>query len=242
MNENMNEKVIIYTDGASSGNPGPGGWAAVVRKGDKVQELGASEDKTTNNRMEMSAAIGALSATEPGDEINLYTDSQYLINGITKWVFGWIKNDWQTKDKNDVLNKDLWQSLHELIKDRKVNWIGVSGHAGVALNNRVDEIAVKFSKSVTGEESEPVLFNGSSDEYEFDVKEPTKEEMASEKTGSNSRKGKKAFSYLSMIDGQIQKHSTWDDCKTRVDGVAGAKFRKSISKEDEESIIKEWTV
>jgi ribonuclease HI len=243
--ENTEDKVIIYTDGASSGNPGPGGWAAVVRKGESVKEVGGSEEKTTNNRMEMSAAIGGLSATETGDEINLYTDSQYLINGITKWVFGWIKNDWQTKEKKDVLNKDLWQSLHELTKNRKINWVAVSGHAGVALNNRVDEIAVSFSKSIKGEDSEPILFEGSSVEYKtehnLEVKEPTKEEMESKKTKSNSRKGKKAFSYLSMVDGQVQKHTTWDDCKTRVSGKAGAKFRKSISKEDEDSVVKEWT-
>jgi ribonuclease HI len=240
----MNEKVIIYTDGASSGNPGPGGWGAVVRQGDIVNELGGSEPQTTNNRMEMSAAIGALSITSESDEINLYTDSQYLINGITKWVFGWMNNDWKTKDKKDVLNKDLWQQLHELTKERKINWIAVKGHAGVALNNRVDAIAVAFSQAVSGgkldESKTPDLFSGQATEYQFKVAEPTAEEMASEKTTSNSRKGKKAYSYLSMVDGQIQKHSTWDDCKARVDGAAGAKFRKSLDAEDELAIMKEW--
>jgi ribonuclease HI len=236
----MNEKVIIYTDGASSGNPGPGGWGAVVRIEDVVTELGGSEEKTTNNRMEMSAAIGALSIVPEGAEVNLYTDSQYLINGITKWVFGWLKNDWQTKDKKDVLNKDLWQQLQELVQVRKINWIAVKGHAGVALNNRVDEIAVAFSKSISGEASEPELFAGDKSDYLFEVVEPTEEEMASEKTASDSRKGKKAYSYLSMVNGEIQKHSTWDECKARVDGVAGAKFRKSLNAEDELAIIREW--
>ena len=234
----MKEKVIIYTDGASSGNPGPGGWAAVVKRERKVSELGNSEEKTTNNRMEMSAAIGALSKTEPGDEINLYTDSQYLINGITKWVFGWQKNNWKTKTGDDVLNKDLWQALADLARDRKINWVAVRGHAGVALNNRVDEIAVAFSKSVSSESAEPVLFSGEADEYQFEVKEPTAEEMASKK--NNDRKGKKAFSYLSMVDGKIEKHKTWDECKNRVNGVAGAKFRKSLDATDELKIIEDW--
>lgn len=235
---NMKQKVIIYTDGASSGNPGPGGWAAVVKREGKVSELGDSEEKTTNNRMEMSAAIGALSKTEPGDEINLYTDSQYLINGITKWVFGWQKNNWKTKTGDDVLNKDLWQVLADLDRDRIINWVAVSGHAGVALNNRVDEIAVAFSKSVSGESPEPILFSGEAGKYQFEVKEPTSDEMASKKT--NERKGKKAFSYLSMVDGKIEKHKIWDECKARVDGVAGAKFRKSLDAEDEAIIIRDW--
>jgi len=238
----MNEIVIIYTDGASSGNPGPGGWAAVVKKEDKVSEIGGAEIQTTNNRMEMSAAIGGLSVTAAGDEVNLYTDSQYLINGITKWVYGWMKNDWKTKEKKEVLNKDLWQELHELNKDRKVNWIAVKGHAEVALNNRVDEIAVAFSKSIIEEKidesKKPELYVGSAEDYFFEVAPPTEVEMTSEK--KNSKKNTKAYSYLSMIDGIIQKHSSWDDCKARVSGVAGAKFRKSISAEDEAKIIADW--
>jgi ribonuclease HI len=238
MNENQIEKTIIYTDGASSGNPGPGGWGAVMRHGNNVIELGGSEEKTTNNRMEMSAAIGSLEKTPEGSNINLYTDSQYLINGITKWVFGWLKNDWKTKEGKEVLNKDLWQRLHDLVKDRKVNWIAVRGHAGVALNNRVDEIAVAFS-TVAGEGADlPDLFSGTKDDYFFVVAEPTKEEL--EASSSNDRKRKKAYSYLSMVDGVIEKHSTWDQCKARVDGVAGAKFRKSIDATDEAEIVRSW--
>jgi ribonuclease HI len=236
----MNEKVIIYTDGASSGNPGPGGWGTVLKRNGLVRELGASEDNTTNNRMEMGAAIGALAATEEGDEIDLYTDSQYLINGITKWVHGWIKNNWQTKSKGDVLNKDLWQKLNELNLARKVTWIAVKGHAGVNLNNRVDEIAVGFSKNIKDGSPEPELFFGEEKDYGFKVEAPTEKEMNSEKTASNSRKGKKAYSYLSMVGGNVMKHSTWDDCKSRVDGESGAKFRKSLNAEDELGIIEEW--
>ena len=103
----QSQNTIIYTDGASSGNPGPGGYAAVVSRGSKVSEIGGHEEKTTNNRMEMSAALFALKETEAGESITVYTDSAYLINGITKWVFGWQKNNWMTKDKKEVLNRDL---------------------------------------------------------------------------------------------------------------------------------------
>ncbi len=236
--EVLSKKTIIYTDGASSGNPGPGGWGAVLRRGDKVVELGGSEDESTNNRMEMSAAIGALEATESGEEINLYTDSQYLINGITKWVFGWIDNNWQTKDKKDVLNKDLWQKLFLLTQERKINWVAVKGHAGVALNNRVDEIAVAFSQSTKDKSNLPKLFCGLAADYSYEVKEPTQLEMSSEK--ANSKKGKKAYSYLSMVDSKIEKHQNWEECKARVNGVAGAKFAKSLDATEEIEIIKKW--
>lgn len=229
----MNEKIIIYTDGASSGNPGPGGWGAVVLRDGKVREIGGGESKTTNNRMEMAAAIGALKETEEGDQIDLYTDSQYLINGITKWVFGWMRNDWKTQAKQDVLNKDLWQALQELAAERKVNWVAVRGHAGSKLNNRVDEIAVAFSK-----EEDIRLFYGPAEQYFTKVAAPTAEEIA--QPSDNSRKKQKAYSYLSMVDGLILRHTTWADCEARVKGQAGAKFRKTISAEEEAALKAEW--
>lgn len=230
---NNQEEIIIYTDGASSGNPGPGGWGAVVSRNGKIKEVGGGEDRTTNNRMEMQAAIGALNETEDGDEISLYTDSSYLINGITKWIFGWIKNDWKTLTKKDVLNKDLWQELHELTRSRKINWIAIKGHAGSILNNRVDEIAVAFSKK-----EEPYLFSGDKRDYKFKVAAPTKEELSIKP--DDSRKKQKAYSYLSMVDGRIERHSSWADCEMRVKGQSSAKFRKTISEDDENQIIKEW--
>ncbi len=248
----MEDKIIIYTDGSSSGNPGPGGWGVVYRDADQVFELGGSAKRTTNNRMEMTAAIEALKAIQKGGystnvadqnktadvkTINLYTDSQYLINGITKWIFGWLKNNWRTKT-GEVLNKDLWQELLELTKNKKINWIGVSGHAGVALNNRVDEIAVGFSKYVTNSQSKPDLYTGKASGYAFEVKEPTESEMNAPKNKSHKQK---AYSYLSMIDGVIKKHTNWEDCKSRAQGKPNAKYRKSISPENELEIIKEWT-
>jgi ribonuclease HI len=227
----MNTKVLIYTDGASRGNPGTGGWGAIVLKGHNVIEVGGRDNKTTNNRMELSATIGALEQTETSDKIRLYTDSEYLINGITKWVFGWLKNDWKTQAKADVLNKDLWQKLYSLTEDREIEWKKVRGHAGHPANERVDEIATTFA-----DENPTKLFSGDIKEYGTNLSEPTDAQIS----GSEKRKNAKAHSYLSLVDGQLQKHSNWDDCKARVDGVAGAKFRKSISAEDEQDIIKNW--
>lgn len=229
----QSQNTIIYTDGASSGNPGPGGYAAVISRAGIVSEIGGREAKTTNNRMEMMAALRALEKTLTKEEITIYTDSAYLINGITKWVFGWQKNNWMTKDEKEVLNRDLWEQLAGLTATRAVKWVQVKGHAGSALNNRVDEIAVAFSK-----EEKIDLFEGPASEYKFVVAAPTEEELSVAST--NSRKGVKAFSYLSMVDGQILKHATWSECEARVKGKPGAKFRKSVSAQDEAEIIASW--
>lgn len=229
----QSQNTIIYTDGASSGNPGPGGYAAVVSRRGKVSEIGGREEKTTNNRMEMSAALFALKETDAGESIIVYTDSAYLINGITKWVFGWQKNNWITKDKKEVLNRDLWEQLADVVADRKVKWVQVKGHAGSALNNRVDEIAVAFSKNES-----PKLFHGDAKDYSFTVAAPTDAELSVE--ASNSRKNVKAFSYVSMVDGVVKRDATWAECEARVKGKPGAKFRKSISAQDEAEIIASW--
>lgn len=229
-----NQPVIIYTDGASSGNPGPGGWGAVIAFDDQVIELGGGEDKTTNNRMEMKAALESLKyVANLGKEIEIYTDSSYLINGITKWVSGWMNNNWQTKSKQDVLNKDLWQDLYEVTQNQKIKWIAVRGHAGSALNNRVDEIAVSFSKN-----EKINLYQGDRGSYKFDVKAPTDEELAVK--SDNERRKQKAYSYLSLVDGLIERHETWAECEARVKGKTGAKFRKALSADEEALIIKDW--
>ena len=233
----MSQETIIYTDGASSGNPGPGGYAAVVAHDGAVLEIGGGEFNTTNNRMEMRAVNEALKKVSAGSDATIYTDSSYVINGITKWVYGWQKNNWQTKDKKEVLNRDLWEEMHDLVLARKIKFVRVRGHAGFAVNNRVDEIAVAFSKKT------PVtLFDGSAEKYFTKVAAPTAEELesASEKKSTDDRKKQKAFSYVSQVDGVVEKHATWAECEARVKGKSAAKFRKSISAEDEASIIASW--
>jgi ribonuclease HI len=133
--------VDIFTDGACSGNPGPGGWGALLRYNGVEKELSGGEADTTNNRMEMLAAIIALESLSQPCEINLYTDSTYLKDGITKWIFGWKKNGWRTAAKKPVKNVDLWQRLDETIKPHEINWHWVKGHAGHPENERVDDLA-----------------------------------------------------------------------------------------------------
>lgn len=133
--------VHAYTDGACSGNPGPGGWGAILRFRGVEKELSGAEDKTTNNRMEMMAAIAALEALKRKSLVHIHTDSTYLRDGITKWIHGWKKNGWRTSDKKPVKNIDLWQRLETAIGHHDVKWHWVRGHSGHAENERADALA-----------------------------------------------------------------------------------------------------
>ena len=134
-------KVLIYSDGACSGNPGPGGWGAVLISGKHRKEISGGEQLTTNNRMELLAAISALDALKKRSEVELYTDSAYVKNGITGWVHGWKKNGWRTADKKPVKNVELWQALDALRNKHNVAWHWLKGHAGHPENERADELA-----------------------------------------------------------------------------------------------------
>ena len=134
-------KVIIYTDGACSGNPGPGGWGALLRYGDNQKELSGGMNETTNNRMEMMAAIGALESLKRPVNIDLYTDSVYLRDGITKWIHAWKARNWKTANKKPVKNIDLWQRLEYAMQTHHIDWHWVKGHAGHPDNEHVDELA-----------------------------------------------------------------------------------------------------
>jgi ribonuclease HI len=133
--------VTIHTDGACSGNPGPGGWGAILAFGDREKELKGGEAHTTNNRMELSAAIAALEALTKPCTVDLFTDSEYVRGGITGWIHGWKRNGWRTKDKKPVKNIDLWQRLDAALKQHDVRWHWVKGHAGHAQNERADVLA-----------------------------------------------------------------------------------------------------
>jgi ribonuclease HI len=135
------QRVQIWTDGACSGNPGPGGWAAVLRFGEVEKELSGGEAVTTNNRMELLAAIEGLAALKRPMAVDLTTDSEYLRNGITQWIHGWKRNGWRTAAKDPVKNADLWQRLDELARTHDVAWHWTRGHSGHAENERVDELA-----------------------------------------------------------------------------------------------------
>ena len=138
----MKPRVEIFTDGACSGNPGIGGWGVILRYKETEKELSGSELETTNNRMELTAVIMALSALNKSCNISLYTDSQYVMKGITEWLDNWKKNGWKTSNKKQaVKNVDLWQQLDELVQKHEIRWIWVKGHNGHAENERCDALA-----------------------------------------------------------------------------------------------------
>jgi ribonuclease HI len=134
--------VIVHTDGACSGNPGPGGWGAILSYGEHEKELKGGEPHTTNNRMELMAAISALEALKRPSTVEMHTDSQYVQQGISQWITKWKRNGWKTADKKPVKNVDLWQRLDAAMQQHNVKWHWVKGHAGHELNERADRLAV----------------------------------------------------------------------------------------------------
>lgn len=227
--------ITIFTDGSSRGNPGPGGWAAIIRTGKEVFELGGREDHTTNNRMELAAAINALAYVDENDvegDILLQSDSKYVIKGITEWVKGWQRNGWKTAGKKDVENRDLWEALYLVATGLVIEWKYVEGHAGHPGNERCDEIATSFA-----DKAEITLYKGPRGKYPVDLDAAPSPSVAAKKKKSS---GVPAYSYLSYVDSVLNIDKTWKECESRVKGVRGAKFKKSTSAEDEKSIIKEW--
>jgi len=146
----MNESIIIniWTDGACSGNPGPGGWGALIKYNNSTKEISGSEKNTTNNRMEMIAVIKALKYIDTKSQINLYTDSKYVKEGITNWIIGWKKNNWKNSQKKDVKNKDLWVELDSLSLKHNINWNWVKGHSGNIENDIADKLATEAIKDL----------------------------------------------------------------------------------------------
>jgi ribonuclease HI len=135
------KRVEVFTDGACKGNPGPGGWGALLRMGSHEKELSGSEPETTNNRMEMTGVIRALEALNTPCEVTLHTDSRYVIDGMTKWIFGWQKRGWVNASKDPVKNRDLWEQLITAAARHKITWQWVKGHDGHPENERVDQLA-----------------------------------------------------------------------------------------------------
>ena len=147
----MMKQVTIYTDGACSGNPGPGGWGAILEWNGREKELSGGERETTNNRMELSGVIFALSALKEPCAVDLYTDSKYVFDAVDKgWVYTWRKNGWRKADKKPALNVDLWERLLPLLEKHRVTWHWVKGHAENEKNNRCDALAVAQSKKFAG--------------------------------------------------------------------------------------------
>lgn len=229
------KEITIYTDGASRGNPGPGGWGAVIIAEDKVMEIGGAAKRATNNQMELEAVLqvlsgnGALTAKEP---LVVYSDSAYVVNGLNSWVYGWEKKGWKTINKTPVENKELWEKLLTLLKkyNDRLTITKVSGHAGELYNERCDEIAVSLA---LGKKTK--LFSGSINEYDqflADMGTVTKKG-----SGKKLKNNAPAYSYVSLIDGKVYVDKTWQTCEKRVKGKKGVKYKKVFSKVEETELV-----
>lgn len=240
------ENILIYTDGACSGNPGPGGYGSIITDFKTVTELGEFYPQTTNNRMEMQAVISALQLCldryKGVGSIRIFTDSVYVIRGSTQWLFGWKKRGWKTADNSDVTNQDLWQVMDRLLFQIsktfsvKIKWSFIRGHKGIPGNERCDEIGVALSKRQSIE-----LYSGSVTSYHFDILNlPAEEALPEMKSGSSSSAEKKETWYLSLINNQVTKYTTWKDCEAAVKGRPGVKFKKVTSATEEAELLKAW--
>jgi ribonuclease HI len=234
--------ILVFADGACSGNPGPGGWGSViVYPQGHVTELGGGLNPTTNNQMELTATLRALDRLRdaPGD-IEFFTDSVYVIKGITQWIWGWRRNGWKTSEGGEVSNQDLWKQLSGALSERrkkypdsKVEWKWVKGHSGVPGNERVDEIAVVFSKG-----SRARLYDGPLLGYGVaihDIPENTEVPELKPRIAKPA-----AHSYLSLVGNTPMRHSNWGECERRVKGQSGAKFKKAATPEEEVTILRGW--
>lgn len=238
------ETHMLFTDGSSLGNPGPGGWAAIlVLQSGYVVELGAGLKHTTNNRMELTGVIEGLRriADESGD-LTIFTDSKYVHKGATEWADGWKRRGWKTMAKTDVENRDLWEVALVLLLERKkfghITWKHVPGHSGMVGNERCDEIATGFAK-----EDLPGLFEGELGDYAIDILNIAIDETKSEKRSLDRARSRiKAYSYISLVGGIAKRHTTWIECEQRVKGKAGVKYKKAISREDEDAILRSWGI
>lgn len=242
------DQIYIYCDGACSGNPGPGGWGSIVASNKTVQELSGFDPKTTNNRMELTAALKALEVVflklkkEKIKSVLIFTDSVYVIRGITQWIFGWKNRGWKTAEGQEVSNQDLWIQLSEIVgllkkseDEIKLQWTYVRGHTGVHGNERCDALAVAESKQDYVD-----LYVGPTKDYFFDITEmPETEELPDPK--KKSSEAKKTVWYISYVNGVFAKHATWKECEAVVKGRP-AKFKKVSSDQEEAEVKKSWGI
>jgi ribonuclease HI len=228
--------ITAFTDGAASGNPGPAGWGAVMYKQQTtkhkaqstdqsgyVEEIGGPIEDGTNNEAELTAAINVLkeAKNKSAETVTVYTDSSYLIDGATGWVFGWQRNGWKTQSGDSVKNQNLWKQVAHLQADLSVTYTKVSGHAGVPANERADDIATDFAQRL-----DPDLYAGAADGYGVSLK-PQTQDIPDGPV------------YLSCVDGVVKQHASWAECQKRVDGQ-DAQYRKVQTKQQKQEVLDEW--
>lgn len=238
---------LAFTDGACVGNPGPGGWGAILLLPDGVvREIGGAAlapdgrpDRTTNNRMELQAAISALEtlgSLAPGAPAEVRADSSYLVLGATRWLAGWKRRGWARPDGEEVANRDLWEALDRILASRppvSLRWVRVPGHAGVPGNERADAIALSFAEGRPGP-----LYHGPVTGYDLDLTLGGAEVSGS--GGSRSRPEPGFPVYLSLVAGSLARHATWKECEAVVKGVSGARFKKVRSSAEERETLRGW--
>lgn len=243
MIEQMKQSVVLFTDGACKGNPGPGGWGCIALLPDgQVSESGGRENGTTNNRMEMTAIIKGFEHCHNSgvkSSVMVLTDSSYVIQGMSSWIFGWIRKGWKTSAGKDVLNQDLWKELHRLSSGLKVSYHHVKGHAGIPGNERADLIASDFAEYGRFDE----LYQGPVSEYPVDLYQLSPDQMLSASESTKKSKGASKAGghyYISVVDGQLKRHQTWPDCQQATSGRSGARFKKVKNEQEEQSVLKSW--
>jgi ribonuclease HI len=233
--------ICLFTDGACSGNPGPGGWACVAAdSAGRAFERAGRAEPTTNNRMELTAVIEGLRAVadRPGTAV-VHTDSTYVLGGITSWIEGWKRRGWTTAAGEPVKNADLWRALEAAVAARgrgRVQWRWVRGHAGHDANERCDALAVALSRR------RPVaLYDGPVAAYPHGSLLPSPQAPLPERTpGAKTPAPSGPPVYLSLLDGRLERHATWKECEARVKGRSGARFRKARTPEEERAVLRSW--
>ena len=238
----MKTNLIIYTDGASRGNPGPGGWGAVIIAGTTVMEIAGAARTATNNQMELAGVEAVLSdsgALSWKGDVIVHSDSAYVINGATKWVYGWEKNGWITSTKTPVENKGQWQNLMSFARQygTRLKFQKVQGHAGELYNERCDELAVgaALGKKI-------VHYNGPLKNYEAFLAEQGTTIKTTAPKKKSSKSSAPAYSYVSLVSGKVYADKTWAACEKRVKGTKGAKYKKVFSKAEETGLIQDYTL
>lgn len=235
----MARTISLFTDGACSGNPGPGGWACILTDYQKVKEMCGREAPTTNNRMELTGVIEGLKSIKSREgNVKVYSDSVYVLRGASQWMFGWKKKGWKTADGSAVVNRDLWEQLDSILKawDGKIEWHHLRGHSGIPANERCDVIAVAASQ---GEDID--LYSGSIENYSTDLTELPDDTSLPPMKSSNGPKAA-PLAYLSNIGGLVVRHSNWGSCEARVKGRSNAKFKKVMTADEEANLLESWGV
>lgn len=221
-------QTLVFTDGASRGNPGPSGWGAVIALDDLVHEIGEGIAEGTNNEAELQAVVSALSWLDKQKEVErveIYSDSTYVISGATSWIYGWRKRGWETKTGDPIKNKQLWQQFDQLRANVsfEIFFHKVKGHASIPANERADDIATTFADADT-----PDLYHGDRESYSVSLDpEPAYLDQSP--------------LYFSLVDGVARKHTSWEDCQNRVSGES-AKYKKVRTVAERDELLAEWGI